>query len=110
MPSDVNIRFLGTSSQPNGSRNYSSLLVNVGQHNSVMVDCGEGTQRQLADRKIGGNDRLANVKTILVTHMHMDHVSGLVPLLATMMGPSSATASADAVSICKIVTLSFRPD
>lgn len=110
MPSDVNIRFLGTSSQPNGSRNYSSLLVNVGQHNSVMVDCGEGTQRQLADRKIGGNDRLANIKTILVTHLHMDHVSGLVPLLATMMGPSSAAASPDAVSICKNVTISFPSD
>jgi ribonuclease Z len=84
----MSVRFLGTSSQPSSSRNYSSLLVNLDRE-TVMVDCGEGTQRQLMNRHIGGEAKLASIHTILITHMHADHVLGLVPLLYSMMGPSS---------------------
>lgn len=88
MPGKISIRFLGTSSQPSASRNYSSLLVKLDRE-AVMVDCGESTQRQLANRHIGGEDKLSNIHKILITHLHADHCLGLVPLLYSMMGPSS---------------------
>jgi ribonuclease Z len=44
----------------------------------ILVDCGEGTQRQLM-RSVG----LARVGTILLTHMHGDHYLGLPGLLKT---------------------------
>lgn len=85
----MSIKFLGTSSMPNSTRNYSSLLFKMDNY-TVMVDCGEGTQRQLRSRYVGVDERLANLKTILITHLHADHVLGLVPLLMSIMGPSGA--------------------
>lgn len=75
----MSIQFLGTSSAPNASRNYSSLVVKTGSE-AVMVDCGEGTQRQMASHGVG----VGAIHTILITHLHMDHVSGLCPLLMSM--------------------------
>jgi ribonuclease Z len=52
------------------------LLIRGGER--ILVDCGEGTQRQLM-RSVG----LARVGTILLTHMHGDHYLGLPGLLKT---------------------------
>jgi ribonuclease Z len=54
----------------------STLLVRGGER--ILVDCGEGTQRQLM-RSAG----LARINTILLTHMHGDHYLGLPGLLKT---------------------------
>ncbi|KAI3485912.1 hypothetical protein L1887_50566 [Cichorium endivia] len=91
----MSLKFLGTSSMPNSMRNYSSLLFKLDNH-TVMVDCGEGTQRQLRSRYIGGEERLANLKTILITHLHADHVLGLVPMLMSIMGPTGVPVAPDA--------------
>ncbi|GAC93860.1 hypothetical protein PHSY_001427 [Pseudozyma hubeiensis SY62] len=88
----MSIKFLGTSSMPNSTRNYSSLLFKLDNH-TVMVDCGEGTQRQFRSRYVGVDERLANLRTILITHLHADHVLGLVPLLMSMMGPTGASSA-----------------
>ena len=53
-----------------------TLLVRGGER--ILVDCGEGTQRQLM-RSVG----LARIDTILLTHMHGDHYLGLPGLLKT---------------------------
>jgi ribonuclease Z len=45
-----------------------------------LMDCGEGVQRQVLALGIG----LGKDMTILVTHLHGDHVSGLLGLLQTM--------------------------
>ena len=45
----------------------------------MLVDCGEGTQRQLM-RSVG----LARIGTILLTHLHGDHYLGLPGLLKTL--------------------------
>lgn len=58
-----------------------------------MVDCGESTQRQFFNRYIGGEEKLSNLKTILITHLHQDHVMGLVSLLATISGPGGESSS-----------------
>jgi ribonuclease Z len=44
----------------------------------MLIDCGEGTQRQLM-RSVG----LARIGTILLTHLHGDHYLGLPGLLKT---------------------------
>ncbi len=46
----------------------------------TLIDCGEGTQ--LAVRKTGF--KLSRIDTILITHFHADHISGLPGLLLTM--------------------------
>jgi len=44
------------------------------------MDCGEGVQRRVLSESIG----LGGEMTILVTHLHGDHVTGLLGLLQTM--------------------------
>jgi ribonuclease Z len=44
-----------------------------------LVDCGEGTQRQLMRAGLG----FRGLEHVLLTHLHLDHVAGLAGLLAT---------------------------
>ena len=76
----LSVIFLGTSSAtPTRSRNLPSILVER-DGDGIMLDCGEGVQKELF-RYRGGLSRLS---TILVTHLHGDHVTGLIGLLQTM--------------------------
>ncbi len=76
----IKIIFLGTSSQiPTKNRNHTSILVET-NHDSFLIDCGEGTQRQL--KKINFNAN--RISKILITHWHGDHTLGLVGLLETL--------------------------
>jgi len=74
------LTFLGTSaSVPSAERNHPALLVEAaGQR--ILIDCGEGTQRQLL-RSGAGFRRLDR---ILLTHAHLDHVLGLPGLFSTL--------------------------
>ena len=81
-----NLTFLGTSaSVPSAERNHPGLLVEVGSER-MLVDCGEGTQRQLL-RSGAGFRRLDR---ILLTHGHFDHVLGIPGLLSTLRLRQSA--------------------
>ena len=74
------LTFLGTSaSVPSSERNHPALLIEGGSHR-ILVDCGEGTQRQLL-RSGAGFRRLHR---ILLTHAHFDHVLGLPGLFSTL--------------------------
>ena len=46
----------------------------------VLLDCGEGVQRRVLSESIG----LGGQMTVLVTHLHGDHVTGMLGLLQTM--------------------------
>ena len=74
------LTFLGTSaSVPSAERNHPGLLVEAGSHR-ILVDCGEGTQRQLL-RSGAGFRRLDRV---LLTHGHFDHVLGIPGLFSSL--------------------------
>jgi ribonuclease Z len=74
------LTFLGTSaSVPSAERNHPALLVEAAGKR-ILVDCGEGTQRQLL-RSGAGFRRLDRV---LLTHAHLDHVLGIPGLFSTL--------------------------
>jgi ribonuclease Z len=71
--------FLGTAAAvPSAERGLSALLVSRGP-SRFLIDCGEGTQRQLLRAGIGFH----GLEHVLLTHAHLDHVLGLAGLLAT---------------------------
>lgn len=75
------IIFLGTSaSAPSARRNLPSLVVKH-EDQRYLVDCGEGTQRQILQSGIG----FKKLNRILITHGHLDHILGLAGLLSTYM-------------------------
>ena len=75
------IIYLGTSaSAPSVKRSLPSMIVMHNEHR-FMVDCGEGTQRQLLTSGIG----LKRLNKILITHSHLDHILGLAGLVSTMV-------------------------
>jgi ribonuclease Z len=74
------ITFLGTSaSVPSAERSHPSLLVEAAGHR-ILIDCGEGTQRQLL--RSGAGFRRLN--RLLLTHAHFDHVLGIPGLFSTL--------------------------
>lgn len=76
---NLEVLFAGTGgSAPTPGRGLPALLVRRGGEH-VLVDCGEGTQRQLM-RSFG----LAELDLILLTHLHADHWLGLPGLLKTL--------------------------
>ena len=75
---DLNLVFLGTAgATPTVERGSPAILLTRGGE-KILIDCGEGTQRQLM-RSVG----LARVEMVLLTHMHGDHYLGLPGLLKT---------------------------
>ena len=73
------IVFLGTSAAaPSIYRGLSSSVVIAGEHR-YLVDCGEGTQRQILRSGVG----FRKLNRILLTHAHLDHILGLGGLIST---------------------------
>lgn len=76
---DLIVTFIGTSaSVPSAARGTSATLVSRGGRR-WLVDCGEGTQRQLLRSGVG----LADVDVVLLTHLHGDHFLGLPGMFKT---------------------------
>src|SRR5215213_3727855 len=63
---------------PTAQRAPSSVLVRRGGER-LLVDCGEGTQRQLLRSSVG----LVELREIFFTHYHADHFLGLPGMLKT---------------------------
>ena len=73
------IVFLGTSaSAPSIHRGLPAQAVLAGEHR-FLIDCGEGTQRQILRSGIG----FKRIHRILLTHAHLDHILGLGGLVST---------------------------
>lgn len=75
---DLDVVFLGTGgSVPTARRATSCLLIRAGG-DRILVDCGEGAQRQM-QRSTG----LVQVDDLYITHFHADHYLGVPGLLKT---------------------------
>jgi len=75
------ILFLGTSaSAPSAKRGLSAQIIKHDEYR-FLVDCGEGTQRQILQSGTG----FKNLTRILLTHGHLDHILGLGGLLSTFL-------------------------
>lgn len=74
------ITFLGTGNAvPTKLRNHTAILASF-LNEQVLIDCGEGTQRQF---KVAGISP-ARLTRLLVTHWHGDHVLGIPGLFQTL--------------------------
>jgi ribonuclease Z len=75
----LSLRFLGTSAaRPTVERNVTSLAL-TREGETILFDCGEGTQRQMMRYGVG-----FTCGEIFFTHFHTDHLLGLVGLTRTM--------------------------
>jgi ribonuclease Z len=76
---DLDVLFVGTAGAvPTALRGPAAYLVRRGGER-LLIDCGEGTQRQLL-RSVAG---LPDLDLVLLTHFHADHVLGLPGMLKT---------------------------
>jgi ribonuclease Z len=76
---DLDLVFLGTAgSMPTAGRNPAATLIRRGGER-LLVDCAEGTQRQLLRSSVG----LVELREVFLTHYHADHYLGLPGMLKT---------------------------
>ena len=87
----LELLFLGTgASVPSRDKATSCIAVRNGS-DIVLMDCGEGSQRQIMISPFS----FMKIRAILITHLHGDHVFGLPGLLQTM----SLTGRKESVTI-----------
>lgn len=76
----INVTLIGTSGMiPLPNRFLSSCLIQY-NGNSILIDCGEGTQVSLSKGKFS----IKKIHSILITHHHADHITGIPGLLLSM--------------------------
>ena len=73
------IVFLGTSASAPSVRRGLSAQVILHDEYRFLIDCGEGTQRQILQSGLG----FKRLNRILITHGHLDHILGLAGLIST---------------------------
>lgn len=108
----MRICFLGTGgSWPTRDRNTVSIALTHAR-DTILLDCGEGTQRQMIDSPVSPH----RIAAILVSHLHGDHFLGIAGLVQSMslngrerplriIGPAGT-----AESVGKLLTATvFRP-
>jgi ribonuclease Z len=75
----LGVTFLGTGAAcPTVERNVSSLAI-AREGETLLFDCGEGTQRQMMRYGVG-----FSFKDIFFSHYHSDHLLGFIGLFRTM--------------------------
>ncbi len=76
----IPIIFLGTGQAiPTAKRNHIAIFIQY-KNEHILVDCGEGTQRQFRKAKLN----MCKLNRLLITHWHGDHILGIPGLLQTL--------------------------
>jgi len=76
----LSVTILGNNSAlPAFDRHPSAQVITMDEH-LFLVDCGEGTQMQMAKYKI----RRSKINHIFISHLHGDHYFGLIGLITSM--------------------------
>jgi ribonuclease Z len=76
----IPVIFLGTSQAiPTARRNHVAMLLKY-KDKTILIDCGEGTQRQFRKAKLNP----CKTDILLITHWHGDHVLGIPGLFQTL--------------------------
>jgi ribonuclease Z len=76
----VGVTILGSNSAvPAYNRHPSAQIVTI-HDQLILIDCGEGTQMQIAKYKI----KWGKIKYIFISHLHGDHYFGLIGLITSM--------------------------
>lgn len=67
---------------PSKNRNHPAIILEYfsEEKDTLLFDCGEGTQKQLMLSGISFMD----INKIFISHWHADHFAGLIPLIQTM--------------------------
>ena len=90
LSSHMSVTWLGTSSgNPSLRRNVSSIALRHGSY-TYLVDCGEGTSRQV----LRSNIAPASVSAIYISHLHGDHCFGLPGMIELISEAHKAAGSA----------------
>lgn len=79
----IEVTFLGTTAAiPTHDRNHAAVYVRYQseQEYVCLLDCGEGTQRQI----FASGLNFMRINDIFITHWHADHFAGLLGLIETM--------------------------
>lgn len=77
---EIKLNFLGTGQAvPTARRNHPSILLQYSNEN-ILIDCGEGTQRQFRKARLNP----CKLTKLLITHWHGDHILGIPGLLQTL--------------------------
>jgi len=74
------LTILGTSSALPTSNRYPTAQILQVSGRFFLIDCGEGTQTQMRKYNIG----FSKINHIFISHLHGDHIFGLIGLLSTM--------------------------
>lgn len=76
----IKLNLLGTGQAiPTASRNHTAILLSY-KYENILIDCGEGTQRQFRKAKINPG----KITRLLISHWHGDHVLGIPGLFQTL--------------------------
>jgi ribonuclease Z len=77
---DFELKILGSASAtPVLGRHPTAQVLTVGAH-SYLIDCGEGTQWRMLERRV----RSSQLRAVFISHLHGDHYFGLFGLLGSM--------------------------
>ncbi|WKK64925.1 ribonuclease Z [Lutimonas zeaxanthinifaciens] len=75
----LRLTILGCHSATPRSLTYTSSQFLEMNNECCLIDCGEGTQRQLRKYKI----KFSRIKYVFISHLHGDHFFGLIGLIST---------------------------
>ena len=76
---DFKLRILGSSSALPTSKRFPTSQVVLYNNNPFLIDCAEGTQRQMRKYKVP----FGKINHIFISHLHGDHIYGIFGLLSS---------------------------